>query len=141
MEDYLCLERNWQDDYFFALKVTAKSESVAAVTSVYSVDECIDSLSRGLDAFLAGDIDSYLWENGKKGDGSTTFVSLEFLRKDTLGHIQVEVYMELNDGGCFSKHNCCFYVQTELGLLERFNKSLPRLKEPQLGKKVILNDF
>ena len=64
---------------------------------------------------------------------------LKFFHKDKLGHIQIEVYMELDDGGIFSSHNCCFYVSTELGLLLKFNKALYLFKEQQLKQKITLN--
>ena len=63
------------------------------------------------------------------------------IHKDKLGHILVEVYLELNDGGDYDYHNCCFYVDTELGLLEEFSKKLYILKEPQLGKVIKLNQY
>jgi hypothetical protein len=65
--------------------------------------------------------------NGGKGDGGTPFVSLEFWCKDKLGHVIVEVYMEIDDGASYDKHNCCFFIKTETGLLNSFGKSLSLL--------------
>ena len=62
------------------------------------------------------------------------------MHKDRLGHILIEVYMELDDGGSYSTHNCCFYLNTEMGLLERFCNKLPKLKQEPLGIEVILNE-
>ena len=47
---------------------------------------------------------------------------------------------QVNDGGSYSSHNCCFYINTEIGLLEKFCKKLPTLKRELLGIKVVLND-
>ena len=66
-------------------------------------------------------------------------VSLNFLHKDKLGHLLVEVYMELDDGGKLSIHNCCFYINTEVGLLTEFCERLPRLKKGSLEATVVLN--
>ena len=77
-------------------------------------------------------------ENGTKGDDSTQFICLEIWCEDKLGHVIIEVYLELDDGSLYSKHNCCFYVRTELGLLNRFGKSLSLLNEKGIGRKVIL---
>ena len=48
--------------------------------------------------------------------------------------------MELDDGGEFSDHNCCFYINTEYGLLQRFRDQLPKLKQPELFSVVRLNE-
>ena len=82
----------------------------------------------------------FFWENGKKGDDSNACITFEFIHKDRLGHILIEVYMELDDGGNYSSHNCCFYLNTEIGLLEKFCQKLPTLKRELLGIEVVLND-
>ena len=82
----------------------------------------------------------YAGINGKKGDDSTACITFEFIHKDKLGHILIEVYMELDDGGNYSSHNCCFYLNTEIGLLEKFCQKLPTLKRELLGIEVVLND-
>ena len=81
----------------------------------------------------------HLYLAGTKGDESTPFISLEFWCEDNLGHIVIEVYMELDDGASYSKHNCCFFIKTETGLLNNFGKSLGTLNERGVGKKIILN--
>lgn len=48
--------------------------------------------------------------------------------------------MELDDGGEFSDHNCCFYINTEYGLLQLFRDQLPKLKQPELFSVVRLNE-
>ena len=90
--------------------------------------------------FLNEKATEVLWENGTIGDHSTACVSLRLLHKDKLGHILIEVFMELDDGGDYSSHNCCFYLNTEMGLLERFYKRLPMLKQNSLGSQITLND-
>lgn len=76
----------------------------------------------------------------QKGDDSNACITFEFIHKDRLGHILIEVYMELDDGGNYSSHNCCFYLNTEIGLLEKFCQKLPTLKRELLGIEVVLND-
>lgn len=139
MKSYMEMERIWQDDDFFELKITCSSEVITATTKFYTTNENIDNLSKKIKRILSGDTGKCLWKNGEKGDGATAFVSLEFSHKDKLGHIQIEVYMELDDGGCLSKHNCCFFVETELGLLEKFCENIYKLKEQQIGNKICLN--
>lgn len=66
-------------------------------------------------------------------------MSFRFFRKDTLGHIVIEVFMELDDGGNYTQHHCCFYVGTEVGLLLNFCESLKQLKKESAGYEIQLN--
>ena len=140
MVDYLMFEKVWQDEYYFQLRVTCASANITVTNKIYSSNECVVELFNKLRDFLDGKVEECLWENGTKGDDSTACVSLRFLHKDRLGHVLVEVFIELDDGGNYSSHNCCFYVNTEIGLLTKFCDRLPRLKQKELGTKVILND-
>ena len=76
------------------------------------------------------------WEQGKRGDLAIPYVSFSFARKDKLGHILIEIFMEIDDGGSFNTHNCCFYVHTETGLLDEFKKNLSILKRTQVGNQI-----
>lgn len=140
MTDYILIEKIWQDVFCYQVKITCASSRVVAANDIYISDDSIDTLFNGLNDFIKGKTKEFFWENGEKGDQSTACVSLRFLHKDKLGHILVEVYMELDDGGDYCSHNCCFYLHTELGFLERFCESLPQLKQKSLGVKVTLNE-
>ena len=137
--DRLSFERIWEDDGFFEIKVTAQSEIISAATASYTDNERIGKLSSRLKSFPLSDDDSFFWENGEKGDWSAACFSLLFTCKDKLGHIRIEVYMELDDGGAYSKHNCCFYIYTEPGALNEFGRDLARLLTPGCGQKAELN--
>ena len=47
--------------------------------------------------------------------------------------------MELDDGGDYSNHNCCFFVNTEIGLLEKFKNELTHIKHQPPGVEIVLN--
>lgn len=140
MSDYLTFLKIWQDEFFFQIKITCSSKVITVSNEIYSSNQYIDDLYNKLKIFLNEKVTEILWENGTRGNHSTACVSLRFLHKDKLGHILIEVFMELDDGGDYSSHNCCFYLNTEIGLLERFCEKLPQLKQESLGIKVILND-
>lgn len=141
MQDYIAIERIWQDTDFFEIKLTCVSDIITAIAKVYTSNESIDDLSDKIKSFINGNVKECFWENGERGDGTTACVSMKFFQGDELGHIKIEVFMELDDGGKFSKHNCCFYVNTELGLLTEFQKDLSKIKSQQLGEKVVLNQI
>ena len=131
MDDYLSIQKIWQDTDFAEFEITGSSPVITAKTAVYMTDSLIDELFRQITRFLSGK---------ERGDNSTACLSLRFLRKDRLGHVLAEVYMELDDGGEFSDHNCCFYINTEYGLLQLFRDQLPKLKQPELFSVVRLNE-
>ena len=135
--DNLSIERVWEDSEFFEIEVTAQSKIITANMRSYTTEESIKNLASRLTNFPNNFNDRYIWKNGNKGDMSTPFVSLEFWCEDKRGHIIIEVYMELDDGASYDKHNCCFFIKTEIGLLNSFGKSLLLLNQKGTGKKVI----
>lgn len=134
----LSIERIWEDVDLFEIEVIAQSEIISASVRSYTTVASINELASRLVTFPQKNDDRYIWENGDKGDDSTPYVSLEFWCEDKLGHIVIEVYMELDDGASYNKHNCCFFVKTEAGLLNSFGKSLVLLNEQGIGKKITL---
>lgn len=140
MQDNIIFSKTWEDDCVIELKVVCSS-SVATITSqIYVSDSLIDELICQIKQFLDGNIEEGLWANEVKGNDSTACVSLRFLSKDKLGHINIEVFAELDDGGNFTEHNCCFFVGTEYGLLMNFCERLAFLKNQPVGCEIRLND-
>lgn len=140
MKDNIIFNKIWEDDDIIELKVVCSS-SVATITSqIYVSDSLIDELICQIKQFLEGNIEEGLWANEDKGNDSTACVSLRFFSKDKLGHIIIEVFAELDDGGNFTEHNCCFFVGTEYGLLMNFCESLVYLKNHPVGYEIRLND-
>lgn len=140
MVDNIIFSRSWQDSEFFQIQVECISDLITVRGEIYSSSDYIDDLVRTINLFLVENVNGICWQNGTKGDGSTSCMALTFYRKDDLGHISIEVYMEIDDGGRLCKHNCCFYVNTEYGLLYQFRDNLQKLKVPKLGDKVSLID-
>jgi len=112
---------------------------VTTTSKIYVSDSLIDELICQIEQFLEGNIEEGLWANEDRGNDSTACVSLRFIRKDKLGHIVIEVFAELDDGGNYANHNCCFFVGTEYGLLMRFCERLVRLKNDPVGYEIQLN--
>lgn len=139
VKDNIIFSKIWQDNDVIQLKVVCSS-SVATVTSkIYVSDSLIDELICQIKQFLDGNNEEGLWENEDKGNATTASVSLRFFRKDKLGHIVIEVFAELDDGGDYAEHNCCFFVSTEYGLLMNFCESLLQLKKNPVGYEIQLN--
>lgn len=140
MSDYIEMQKLWYDNELAQIAVVCSSAVITASAKIYVTDDLIDDLIHKIMQFLNGQVVESCWANEEKGDYSATCVSLHFLHKDKLGHILIEVYMELDDGGDYSSHNCCFYLNTEIGLLESFCNKLPQLKQETSKIRIILGD-
>lgn len=140
MKDNIIFSKIWEDIFAIQLKAVCSSSVATITTEIYVDDDLIDDLIFQIKQFLDGNIEEGLWANEEKGDNSTACLSLRFFNKDKLGHINIEVYAELADGGNYSEHNCCFFVETEYGLLMNFSEHLDRLKNRPVGFEVRLND-
>ncbi len=139
MKDNIIFKKLWQDTEVIQLKVTCSSSIVVVTSKIYVSVQLIDELIFQIKQFLNGNKEETFWANEEKGNTSTTCVSLRFIKKDKLGHIVVEVFAELDDGGDYTEHNCCFFVNTEYGLLMSFCENLVQLKENLAGYEIHLN--
>lgn len=139
MTDDLIMTRCWQDIECFQIEIECKTEFIIVRGKVYTSDDLIDDLYNKIDLFLSGNMCTTSWQNGTRGDASTPCIAFQLLHKDELGHVQIEIFMEIDDGGTLCTHNCCFFVNTEIGLLYQFKDNVLKLKTPQLGTQVSLN--
>ena len=140
MNDNIIITRLWQDVDFFQIEIECKTELIVVRGRVYTTYILIDDLYDKIGTFLSGNVNSICWQSGTKGDLTTPCLMLKFLHKDQLGHILIEIFMEIDDGGQPSTHNCCFYLNTEIGLLYQFRENLLNLKTPKLGISILLNN-
>lgn len=136
----IIFKKIWQDSELMELETICSSGVITAISKIYVSVSLLDELIFQIKSFLEGHITEGAWANENKGNDSTACVTFRFLKKNKLGHIWIEVFMELDDGGDYSKHNCCFYIDTEIGLLANFCDDLTKLKgnfteiEVQLNK-------
>lgn len=141
MNDNIILKKIWQDNELMQLKVICSSSVVTTSSKIFVSDSLLDELIHQINLFLDGRVEEGLWANEDRGNSTTACVSLRIIKKDKLGHVLVEVFVELDDGGDYTKHNCCFYINTELGLLMNFCNGLSQLKKNVAGFEIQLNEF
>ena len=140
MIDNIKIKRIWQDDDFFEICITCNNQIITASTEVYVTDSGIDQFKNEIEQFLGLEKSEVLWKSGERGDSSTPCVEFRVFTKDSSGHVLIECFMELNDGGSLEKHNCCFFVNAELGMLYDFSSKIDELKRPELGVSISLLD-
>ena len=141
MIDNIIIKKIWEDPYLIELELTCISSVITATSKIYVCDDLIDELTDKINQFLEGKIKETVWQNGSKGNKTPPCAIFRFLNKDTQGHIIIEVFLELYDSGDFTKQNCCFYVNTEHGLLMNFANKLSRLKSNSEVYEIELNSY
>ena len=141
MEDNIIFRKVWEDDCLTELRVTCTSSAASVISNIYVSDDSINELICKIRQFLCSkdNDETSSWTSIGSEDGSVACVSLRFLKKDTLGHIAVEVFADIDDGGSRAEHHSCFFVNTEYGLLMSFCNRLVQLKENPAGYEIQLN--
>lgn len=140
MNDFIEMQKQYQDYDLIMLRVKCSSEVLTVTSKIYVSFSLIDDLIYQIDQFLNNKSNETFWEIVEKGNHSIARISLQFMHEDELGHVLIEVYLEIDDCGTYSSQHCYFYIHTEIGLLDRFMKQLPKLKYGSPETIVVLND-
>lgn len=130
--DQITFKKVWTDECFFEIKVCASNEFITAYQYCYADNDMIREASEKILHYIAAYKDPVFLEFGKKEGNYTPAFSMYILPADPRGHLKIEMDMEIDDNDTRS-HRCCFYVNTELGLLERFGERLTGLIEGAEG--------
>ena len=139
IRDYISIKKIWQDDEFYQVQMLFENDLLKVSTKVYVCDDHIRLLQKGINSILENEKKTFSWKTGERGNESTPCVEFHIFQEDNRGHFVIEVFLELDDGGDLNTHNCCFYIQTEYGLLQQFSSDLDQLKETVLGQDVLLS--
>ena len=135
--DNICLEKIWHEDSLIELKITASSDFVTAYQNCYIQSCVLNDISDKICAYVANNEKSCYMEFGHKEGNYTPAFSMKLLAADYSGHVKIEVDIEIDDNITRS-HRCCFYVNSELGLIETFGHSLKILIKGEIGEKIVL---
>lgn len=124
--DNIIFKKIWQDDNLIELKISANSEFASAYQSCYIQDKKLEEIAGTICNFIENYNEACYLEFGKKEGNYTPAFSMCILPADISGHVKIEVDIEIADNDT-RLHRCCFYVKSELGLIERFGMALKKL--------------
>lgn len=124
--DNIIFEKVWQDESLIELKISANSEFVSAYQSCYIQDKKLEEISERIFKFVENYHETCYLEFGNKKGNYTPAFSMSLLPADMSGQVKIEVDIEIADNDTRS-HRCCFYVKSELGLIEQLGKALKKL--------------
>lgn len=136
----IIFEKVWQDDDLLELKILAESEFVTAYQKCYIQKIDLEEASTKIVKYSKEyDIDQYIEMGHKEGNFTPAF-SMNLLKADMSGHLKIEVDVEIADTDNRS-HRCRYFVESELGVIERLGINLMKLASADVGFKVSLYEI
>ena len=139
--DNIIFERVY-DNSFFIVKVTVNSKNIrATIDELFMDNSRLLELSTALTSlpFPMQEDNTFYWEYSSHRIAEKE-LSFRITQMNKLGHMLVEVKMLIEDESMGEKHQCCFFIKTEIGLLNAFGKRLISLNELPHGIKIALVD-
>lgn len=139
--DNIIFEKTWKDYLFFSLRISLESEFVTAYQYCYIDDIHLRELSEKIQEYMKDyTAPCYLEFGDKKGNHTPAF-SMLVLPADVFGRVKIEVDVEIDDeipGSETRSHRCIFFVNGELGAIERLGENMRHLWEGDVGAKISL---
>lgn len=136
--DNIIFEKIWQDDNLIELKITAISKFVTAYQNCYIQASNLKEITRKIISYTnIKDRNCYIQMGEKEGNFTPAF-SMKIERIDSRGHLNIEVDIEIADTET-RKHRCCFYIESEIGAIDRLGVNIDKLIKAELWTKVELN--
>jgi len=131
----IILKKIWEDETMIELKITVISKYVTSYQLCYvneiEIQEMVTKIKEYIEDFTK---DVYI-QFGEKDGNYTPAYSMNFLSADSHGHVNIEVDVEIDDVEDRS-HRCKYFVQSELGAIERFGEKSLRLYEAEVGTSI-----
>jgi len=126
--DNIIINKRWQDDELIELHVVAKSQYVTVNQNCYvSMENMLFNLEL-LEQYIQNSNNDIYIEFGNKEGNYTPAFSLKLFPMNSNGHLTIEVDLEIDDNNSRC-HRCIFYIDVELGAVERFAKKLSKIQE------------
>lgn len=136
--DNLVFTKTLEDGTLIGLRMEANCEFASAYQIFWSQDVLLTSIAKEIiDYSYNSSVMHYIEFGIRKGDHTPPSVRL--LPADRCGHVKIEVDLEIDDDGETRKHRCCFYVNSDLGCLERLGHSLQAMVHGVVGMEVALH--
>ena len=136
--DNIILKKVYDEDGLIELKVQAMAEFIDAYQFCYIQDIDLKDYANKIIEYSKNFKEDCYIEFGKKEGQYTPAFSLKFLKADLRGHVEIEVDLEIADNE-ERKHRCCYYVKSELGMIERFGCAINGLISSEIETEIKLN--
>lgn len=136
--DNICIKKIWEDEGLIELFVIAQSKFATIKQTCYISTDDLKNNSDIIKIYIQSNVQTYV-EFGKiEGNYSPAF-SMKLYPCDDYGHLAIEVDMEIADNKTRA-HRCKLFVNTELGMIERFGNNLKSIIEMEIDNWIYLHD-
>ena len=88
----------YEDEYFFEIECKAYSDKVSVNMNAYVDNNSIDNLKDKIYQFINLKTEEFVWETSKYGNDTTPNFMMIIFYQDSVGHIRIEVYCEIDMG-------------------------------------------
>lgn len=136
--DNIIFEKIWQDGDLIELKISGKSDFVSVYQYCYIDNYDLVEIAKKMYSFINNHNNEYYLEFGKKSCDYTPAFSMRILPANLTGHLKIETDFEIADTDTHL-HKCCFYINSEIGLIRNLGKSLESLTYRTVGTVISLN--
>ncbi len=133
----IIFEKVWQDDDLIELKILAVSEFVTAYQKCYIQQIDLEEASKKIVKYSKEFTENQYLALGNMEGNYTPAFAMNLLKADLSGHLKIEVDIEVADIDNRS-HRCRYFVESELGAIERLGIDLMKLASADVGFKVSL---
>lgn len=133
----IVFEKVWQDDDLIELKILAESEFVTAYQKCYIQQSDLEKVSKKIVKYSKEFTENEYIELGNIEGNYTPAFAMLLLKAEMSGHLKIEVDLEVADIDNRS-HRCRYFVESELGAVERLGINLMKLASASVGNKVSL---
>ena len=133
----IVFEKVWQDDDLIELKILAESEFVTASQKCYIQQSDLEKVSKKIVKYSKEFTENEYIELGNIEGNYTPAFAMLLLKTEISGNLKIEVDLEVADIDNRS-HRCRYFVESELGAVERLGINLMKLASASVGNKVSL---
>lgn len=136
--DNIILTKYMQDSDLIGLDVLATSKYASVKQYCYVDKFMLENARNKILDFVTDFKDCYI-EFGHKNGNCTPAFSMDIRIKDSIGHVQIELDLEIDDNQ-ERKHRCQFYIYSNIGEIEQFGKRLLNLVSNDIDMGISLTN-
>ncbi len=137
----IVIEKIWEDETIIEIKITAISQFVTAYQNCYTDELTLLDISKKIVEFTNNFTKDCYIQIGEKEGNYTSAFSMNFMQANSSGHVNIEMDIEIDDIKNRS-HRCKYFVEGELGAIERLGNKLKTLCKSAIGIQISLyEDF
>lgn len=133
--DNIIFEKVWEDETFIEMKITAISKFSTSYQTCYVDESGINQMIDKINFYLVDSTQSISINFGEKAGNYTPAFSMKLMNADKRGHLKIEVDIEIEDIDDRS-HRCKYFVESELGAVERFGQKALNFYQSQIGTSI-----